>query len=251
MSDFTTGYQANLSVVSGICGPEDHVLLDAACHASIYDGARLSQARTTVFRHNSSASLSRKLERLPQGNTNQLVVVEALYSLTGDLAPLAQIAALCRQHGAYLLVDEAHSLGAYGAGGRGWSEAQGILPQVDFIVGTFSKALASDPQFVTGVTGTVTNSVNSSGQGTSVANSQVFVPYPSFARNYTISVSVSQATGVVVFVGTGAGGGTAFNHTFQCLVEGTYAADGTSIQFTERIMLTDGTKIVYMWTLMK
>ena len=146
---FTTGYQANLSVVSGICGPEDHVLLDAACHASIYDGARLSQARTTVFRHNSSASLSRKLERLPQGNTNQLVVVEALYSLTGDLAPLAQIAALCRQHGAYLLVDEAHSLGAYGAGGRGWSEAQGILPQVDFIVGTFSKALAGVGGFCT------------------------------------------------------------------------------------------------------
>ena len=139
---FTTGYQANLSVIAGLCGTDDVVLVDADSHASIYDATRLSGAQTIAFRHNSPESLARKLARLPAGRLNRLVVVEGLYSIQGDVAPLAEIVAVCREYGAYLLVDEAHSFGAYGARRLGWAEAQGVLADCDFIVGTFSKALA-------------------------------------------------------------------------------------------------------------
>jgi 8-amino-7-oxononanoate synthase len=137
---FTTGYQANLGIISGLCGPDDAVLLDFESHASIYDGARLSGARVFAFRHNSAADLARKLAKQPNPG-RCLVVVEGLYSISGDVAPLADIAAACREAGAVLLVDEAHSFGAFGANGLGCAEAQGALDRVDFIVGTFSKAL--------------------------------------------------------------------------------------------------------------
>jgi 8-amino-7-oxononanoate synthase len=138
---FTTGYQANLGVISGLCGPEDTVLLDVESHASIYDGAKLSGAQLFAFRHNSSADLARKLARQPDGR-RCLVVVEGLYSISGDVAPLSEIVAACRAAGAWLMVDEAHSFGAFGARGLGCAEAQGVLDEVDFVVGTFSKALA-------------------------------------------------------------------------------------------------------------
>ena len=138
---FTTGYQANLGVISGLCGPGDSVLLDVESHASLYDGARLSGAQVFAFRHNSPDDLARKLKRQPD-LSRCLVVVEGLYSISGDLAPLAAIAAACREAGAYLMVDEAHSFGVYGARGLGRAEAEGVLEDVDFIVGTFSKALA-------------------------------------------------------------------------------------------------------------
>jgi 8-amino-7-oxononanoate synthase len=139
---FTTGHQANLSVIAGLCGPDDVVLIDAESHASVYDGARLSGAQLLWFRHNSPENLEQKLKRLPKGERNRLVVVEGLYSIHGDVSPLAEIVEVCKRHGAYLLVDEAHSFGLYGERGRGWAEAQGVLPRVDFLVGTFSKALA-------------------------------------------------------------------------------------------------------------
>jgi 8-amino-7-oxononanoate synthase len=138
---FTTGYQANLGVIAGLCGAEDVVLLDVESHASIYDGARLSGAQIFAFRHNSPGDLARKLARQPHGS-RCLVVVEGLYSIGGDVAPLADIASVCRAAGAFLLVDEAHSFGAYGVNGLGCAEAQGVLDSVDFIVGTFSKTLA-------------------------------------------------------------------------------------------------------------
>ncbi len=138
---FTTGYQANLGVISGLCGAEDVVVLDMESHASIYDGARLSGAQLFAFRHNSAADLARKLARLPNSR-RALVIVEGLYSISGDVAPLAGIVAACRAAGAYLLVDEAHSFGVYGDRGLGCAEAQGVLEDVDFIVGTFSKTLA-------------------------------------------------------------------------------------------------------------
>jgi len=137
---FTTGYQANLGVIAGLCGPDDVVVVDVESHASIYDGARLSGAQIFAFRHNSASDLARKLARQPRGRC--LVVVEGLYSIGGDVAPLVDIAAACREAGALLAVDEAHSFGAYGARGLGYAEAQGVLDQVDFIVGTFSKTLA-------------------------------------------------------------------------------------------------------------
>jgi 8-amino-7-oxononanoate synthase len=137
---FTTGYQANLGIIAGLCGPDDAVVLDVESHASIYDGARLSGAQIFAFRHNSASDLARKLARQPRGRC--LVVVEGLYSIGGDVSPLADIAAVCRDAGALLAVDEAHSFGAYGDRGLGCAEAQGVLEQVDFIVGTFSKTLA-------------------------------------------------------------------------------------------------------------
>jgi 8-amino-7-oxononanoate synthase len=139
---FSTGYQANLSVIGGLCGVSDVILIDSESHASIYDATRQAASQVVAFRHNSADSLRKKLERLPRGQRNRLVVVEGLYSIRGDVAPLRDIAEVCREHGAYLLVDEAHSLGTYGARGLGCAEAQGVLDQVDFIVGTFSKSLA-------------------------------------------------------------------------------------------------------------
>jgi 8-amino-7-oxononanoate synthase len=138
---FTTGYQANLGVISGLCGPDDTIVLDIESHASIYDGAKLSGAQLFAFRHNSSADLARKLARQADGR-RCLVVVEGLYSISGDVAPLPEIVAACRAAGAWLMVDEAHSFGAFGARGLGCAEAQGVLDEVDFVVGTFSKALA-------------------------------------------------------------------------------------------------------------
>jgi len=139
---FSTGYQANLSVIGGLCGAGDVILIDSDSHASIYDATRQTPSQVIGFRHNSADSLRRKLERLPRGERNRLVVVEGLYSIRGDVAPLVDIADICRANGAYLLVDEAHSLGTYGARGLGCAEDQGVLDRVDFIVGTFSKSLA-------------------------------------------------------------------------------------------------------------
>jgi 8-amino-7-oxononanoate synthase len=139
---FSTGYQANLSLIGGLCGVGDVILIDGDSHASIYDATRQTAAQVIAFRHNSPDSLRRKLQRLPRGPRNRLVVVEGLYSISGDVAPLRDIVEVCREHGAYLMVDEAHSLGTYGAGGLGCAEAQGVLEDVDFIVGTFSKSLA-------------------------------------------------------------------------------------------------------------
>jgi len=139
---FSTGYQANLSLIGGLCGAGDVILIDSDSHASIYDATRQTASQVIGFRHNSADSLRRKLERLPRGERNRLVVVEGLYSIRGDVAPLVDIAAICHANGAYLLVDEAHSLGTYGARGLGCAEDQGVLDRVDFIVGTFSKSLA-------------------------------------------------------------------------------------------------------------
>jgi 8-amino-7-oxononanoate synthase len=139
---FSTGYQANLSLVGGLCAAGDVILIDSDSHASIYDATRQTAAQVIGFRHNSPESLRKKLERLGPRDRNRLVVCEGLYSIRGDVAPLRDIADVCRAYGAYLLVDEAHSLGTYGARGLGCAEDQGVLDRVDFIVGTFSKSLA-------------------------------------------------------------------------------------------------------------
>jgi 8-amino-7-oxononanoate synthase len=139
---FTTGHQANLSIIASLCGPDDFILLDAESHASIYDATKLTGSTIIAFRHNSVTDLSKKLARLPKGHKNRLVVAEGLYSIRGDVAPLKEIVAACKEYGAYLLVDEAHSFGVYGEHGLGCAEDQGVLEDVDFIVGTFSKSLA-------------------------------------------------------------------------------------------------------------
>ena len=138
---FSTGYQANLGSLSALAGPGDFLLVDADSHASIHDGCRLSAATTVRFRHNDPDNLDKRLARLGDSARRTLVVVEGLYSTLGDHAPLREIVEVKRRHGAWLMVDEAHSFGVFGARGLGLCEAEGLLDQVDFIVGTFSKSL--------------------------------------------------------------------------------------------------------------
>ncbi|MBE7216897.1 MAG: pyridoxal phosphate-dependent aminotransferase family protein [Caulobacteraceae bacterium] len=140
---FTTGYQANLGVLSALVGRGDHLLLDADSHASIYDGARLGHAEVIRFRHNDPDDLYKRLRRLKDEPGERLIVVEGVYSMLGDTAPLREIAAVKRELGAHLLVDEAHSMGVLGAHGRGLAEAAGVEGDVDFIVGTLSKSLGA------------------------------------------------------------------------------------------------------------
>lgn len=144
---FSTGYLANLGVIAALAGPGDVILIDADCHASIYDGCRMSGAEIIRFRHNDVADLYKRLARLRERSTNTLIIVEGLYSMLGDRAALTEIAAAKRKHGAYLLVDEAHSLGVLGERGRGLSEEAGVEDSVDFIVGTFSKSLGATGGF--------------------------------------------------------------------------------------------------------
>mgnify|MGYP006294324551 CR=1 FL=1 len=139
---FSTGYQANLGALSTLVSQGEYLVLDSDSHASIYDGARLSYAETIRFRHNDPENLDRRLSRLGSNAKNALVVVEGLYSMLGDQPPLEEFVEVKNRHGAWLLVDEAHSFGVFGSRGLGLSEARGLLHEVDFIVGTFSKSLA-------------------------------------------------------------------------------------------------------------
>jgi 8-amino-7-oxononanoate synthase len=138
---FSTGYLANLGMIGALAAPGDVLLIDGDCHASIYDGCKLSGAEVIRFRHNNATDLDRRLARLGERAQNALVIVEGIYSMLGDQAPLADIAAATRRHGAMLMVDEAHSLGVLGEHGRGLCEAAGVMDGVDFVVGTFSKSL--------------------------------------------------------------------------------------------------------------
>ena len=140
---FSTGYQANLGMLSTLAGKGDYLLLDSDSHASIYDGARLGHAEVVRFRHNDPDDLAKRLKRLSSEPGAKLVVVEGIYSMLGDAAPLKEIAAVKREMGAWLMVDEAHSLGVLGDNGRGLSESAGVEADVDFVIGTFSKSLGS------------------------------------------------------------------------------------------------------------
>lgn len=140
---FSTGYLATMGMSATLAGPGEVILLDADSHASIYDGVRLSGAEIIRFRHNDTADLEKRLRRLGQRAEKTLIIVEGIYSMLGDIAPLAEIAAIKRKYGAYLMVDEAHSLGVMGDDGRGAAAAAGVEDDTDFIVGTFSKSLAS------------------------------------------------------------------------------------------------------------
>ncbi|MBB4659171.1 serine palmitoyltransferase [Parvularcula dongshanensis] len=147
---FTTGYQTNLAAIGTLAGRDDLILIDADSHASIYDACRMSDAKMVRFKHNRPDDLDQKLERLlPETKGSALVVVEGLYSMFGDIAPLGEFAAVCEKHGAYFFVDEAHSVGVYGEEGRGVADMQGVLDKVDFFSGTFSKSLASVGGFCT------------------------------------------------------------------------------------------------------
>ena len=140
---FSTGYVANLGMLSALTGPGDVILIDGDCHASIYDGCTLSGAEVLRFRHNDANDLEKRLRRLGGRAAKCLVVVEGIYSMLGDRAPLADITQVKENYGAYLLIDEAHSLGVLGEHGRGLAEEVGVEDHTDFVVGTFSKSLGA------------------------------------------------------------------------------------------------------------
>jgi 8-amino-7-oxononanoate synthase len=147
---FTTGYQANLGTIGTILEPGDTVICDSGDHASILDGCRLSGARLRPFRHNRMEKLERMLERAALDGGGVLVVVDGVFSMEGDIAPLPEIVELCEPHGARLMVDEAHAVGVLGDRGAGSCELFGLEDRVDLRMGTFSKSLASCGGFVVG-----------------------------------------------------------------------------------------------------
>jgi 8-amino-7-oxononanoate synthase len=140
---FSTGYQANLAMISTLVGQNDHLIIDADSHASIYDASRLGHAPVVRFRHNNPDDLAKRLARLKDQPGDKLIVVEGIYSMLGDTAPLKEFVDVKREFGAYLMIDEAHSMGVLGEKGRGLAEREGVEEDVDFVVGTFSKSLAS------------------------------------------------------------------------------------------------------------
>jgi 8-amino-7-oxononanoate synthase len=139
---FSTGYQANLGVIATIAGKGDYVVLDIDSHASIYDGCAMGNAEIVPFRHNDVSALEKRLARIP-AEAGKLVVLEGVYSMLGDVAPLREMIAVSKAAGAMVLVDEAHSMGFIGPNGRGVAEEQGVLDQVDFVIGTFSKSVGT------------------------------------------------------------------------------------------------------------
>src|SRR3954465_11439368 len=144
---FSTGYQANLGLMSTIAGKEDYIILDADSHASIYDGCALGNAQIVRFRHNSVEDLEKRLGR-PPAQGGRLVVLEGVYSMLGDIAPLADMVRVAKEAGAMIAVDEAHGMGFFGRNGRGVFEEAGVEDQVDFVVGTFSKSVGTVGGFV-------------------------------------------------------------------------------------------------------
>src|SRR5437588_11642222 len=147
---FTTGHQANIGALGTLLGPADTVVADSGDHASILDGCLLSRAKLRPFRHNRMDKLEKMLQRAAEDGGGVLVVVDGVFSMEGDIAPLAQICELCERYGARLLVDEAHGAGVLGQRGAGASELLGVADRVDLRIGTFSKSLASCGGFVAG-----------------------------------------------------------------------------------------------------
>jgi 8-amino-7-oxononanoate synthase len=147
---FTTGHQANVGTLGTILAPGDTVVADSGDHASILDGCLLSRAKLRPFRHNRLEKLERMLERAASDGGGVLIVVDGVFSMEGDLAPLVQITELAERFGARLMVDEAHGAGVLGARGAGSAELLGVEERVDLRMGTFSKSLASCGGFVAG-----------------------------------------------------------------------------------------------------
>ena len=147
---FTTGHQANLAALGTLLAPGDTVVADSGDHASILDGCLLSRAKLRAFRHNRMDKLERSLEKAAGDGGGVLVVVDGVFSMEGDVAPLGQITELCARYGARLMVDEAHGAGVLGARGAGASELLGVEDRVDLRMGTFSKSLASCGGFLAG-----------------------------------------------------------------------------------------------------
>src|ERR671916_3194743 len=147
---YTAGYLANVGCIATLLGPGDTVVCDSGDHASILDAVAMSRARIRPFRHNRLDKLETMLERAAADGGGVLVVVDGVFSMEGDVAPLGEIVELCSRHGARLMVDEAHGVGVLGARGAGACEALGVEDRVDLRMGTFSKSLASCGGFIAG-----------------------------------------------------------------------------------------------------
>ena len=145
---FSTGYQTNLGVVTGLLGREDIILIDKLDHASIVDGCAMALGETVRFRHNDTEDLEKALTRLADRPGGRLIAVDGLFSMEGDLAPLPRLMEIARRNGARLFVDEAHSIGVFGPRGAGTVDHFGLTNEVDMIMGTFSKSFASIGGFV-------------------------------------------------------------------------------------------------------
>jgi 8-amino-7-oxononanoate synthase len=146
---FSTGMQTNLGTISALVDRDDVVVVDKEDHASIYDGCRLALGEMKRYNHNDMTSLERVLQSCPD-SVGKLVVVDGIFSMGGDIAPLPEIVALCKKYGARLMVDDAHSLGVLGQNGCGTAAHFGLTEQVDLIMGTFSKSFASLGGFIAG-----------------------------------------------------------------------------------------------------
>jgi 8-amino-7-oxononanoate synthase len=146
---YSTGFHVNLGVVSCLTGREDYILWDERDHASIIEGHRLSYSTKLKFRHNDMNALERQLQKC-EPNKIKLIVVDGVFSMEGDVANLPEIVRLAREYNANIMVDEAHGLGVMGRQGRGVCDHFGLLPDVDLVMGTFSKSLASIGGFIAG-----------------------------------------------------------------------------------------------------
>jgi len=144
---FSSGYKANLGAISSILTRHDYVILDDLNHACIIDGARLSFGRTMKYRHKDMASLEKVLQRCNEDRV-KLIVTDGVFSMEGDIAKLTEMVALAKKYNANIMVDDAHSLGVLGKGGRGTASHFGVTDNVDIIMGTFSKSLASIGGFI-------------------------------------------------------------------------------------------------------
>jgi 8-amino-7-oxononanoate synthase len=149
---FTTGHQANVGTIGALLGPGDTIIVDSGDHASLMDGAMQSRAKLRAFRHNRADKLEAALKKAAVDGGGVMVVVDGVFSMEGDIAPLVEITELCKRYGARLMVDEAHAAGVLGARGAGTCELLGVEDQVDLRMGTFSKSLASCGGFVAGDT---------------------------------------------------------------------------------------------------
>lgn len=144
---FSTGFQVNLGVISSLTGRNDYIILDEFNHASIIDGSRLSFSKVLKYKHNDMQDLEQKLRKLPEGSI-KLIVVDGVFSMEGDIVKLPELVALAEQYGGSIMVDDAHGLGVIGEQGAGTASHFGLTDQVDLIMGTFSKSLASLGGFI-------------------------------------------------------------------------------------------------------
>ena len=139
---FSTGFLANIASIGTIAGKDDVIVIDADSHASIYDACKMSDATIVRFKHNDPDDLDKRLRRLGT-DANVLIVIEGLYSMLGDKAPMKEMVEVKNRHGAALMVDEAHSLGVFGETGCGVVQEAGVMHDVEFVVGTFSKSVGT------------------------------------------------------------------------------------------------------------